>query len=560
MIHDIELWGFLAGLGMFLLGMHMLEQGLRGLGSKSMKNFLRKQTHSPLRGVVTGTIVTTFLQSSSLVGLIVLAFVGAGILELRNALGIIIGSNLGTTFTGWIVTFIGFKLDLIAYAQPLLAIGALGTVFLTRESRPYFFGNLILGLGLLLMGLSEMTESFASLTATVDASFFHGHNLLFYFLAGTFFTAIIQSSSVAMMIVLSAMHAGIFTLQEAALIVIGADLGTTSTVLLGSLKGTKEKRRVALSHLFFNLITSLLALLLLPTLLYIITDILAMSDPLLSVVVFHSLFNIVGITVFVPFIDRFIKFLQWLVPDDIKTADNTCVYIRRVSENVPDAAIEAVRQELFALLLHAISLNLHCFKINKQNICPQSFVEPGNNHLEYEDDYALLKRTEGEILAYTYSVQGKTDDDEDLSHLTLLNHAVRNTNYATKFIKDIRHNLIDFRHSSSSTIKILQENLKNEVILIYRKLITLLLNKNPELSNEHLIELKSYIRKSYEQFIHDIYSESGKDSISDIETSSLLNVNRAFYLSNSDLLESMRVLLSISEKTILEEIPVAIDH
>lgn len=558
MIQDIKFWGFLAGLGMFLLGMYMLEQGLRGLGSKSMKKFLRKQTQSPLRGVVTGTLVTTFLQSSSLVGLIVLAFVGAGMLELRNALGIILGSNLGTTFTGWIVTFIGFKLDLIAYAQPLLAIGALSTVFLIRESHPYFYGNLILGLGLLLMGLSEMTESFAILTETVDVSFFHGHNLFFYFLAGAIFTAIIQSSSAAMMIVLSAMHAGIFNLHEAAPIIIGADLGTTSTVLLGGLKGTKEKKRVALSHFFFNVITDSLALLLMPIILYFITDVLLMTDPLLSVVVFHSLFNVIGISVFLPFVDYFIRFLKWLTPDDEKIVHSICTYIKRVPKNVADAAIEAVRKELMTLLLHAIKLNLHCFKIKKQNIFPKDLEELGSQHLDYEDAYSLLKRAEGEILSYTYKVQGETSDETDLCELTQLNHAVRNTSYATKFIKDIRHNLMDFRHSSSPIVNTLQDNFKIEVTLIYRKLITLLINKNPELLYEHYMELKSYLRQSYDNFMQNIYSKSGENKINEMETSSLLNVNRAFYLSNSALLESARILLSVPEKTIVEDIPVLI--
>lgn len=135
-------------------------------------------------------------------------------LELRSAFGIILGSNPGTTFTDWVVTLIGFKLNLVDYAQPLLATGAFCTVFLTRETRPYFYGNLLSGLGLLLMGLSEMTGGFVSLSETVDISLFQGHNLFFYFITGTIFTAIIESSSAAMMIVLSALNAEVFTLQE----------------------------------------------------------------------------------------------------------------------------------------------------------------------------------------------------------------------------------------------------------------------------------------------------------------------------------------------------------
>jgi phosphate:Na+ symporter len=556
MIQDIKLWAFLAGLGLFLLGMFMLEQGLRGLGSSAMKRFLRDQTSSPLRGVLTGTLVTAFLQSSSLVGLIILAFVGAGMLELRNAFGIIIGSNLGTTFTGWVVALIGFKLNLVDYAQPLLATGAFCTVFLTRDTRPYFYGNLLLGLGLLLMGLSEMTGGFASLTEAVDVSFFHGHNLFFYFFAGAIFTAIIQSSSAAMMIVLSALHAEVFSLQEAAPIIIGADLGTTSTVLLGALKATTEKKRVAMSHLFYNLITSSLALLLVPAYLYFITIVLGMTDPLLSVVAFHSLFNIVGITVFMPFIDRFIQFLAWLIPDSKKTDGSMCLYIRRVSVDVAEAATEAVRKELSALIFHAIKLNLHCFKVKQHHVYPQDFTYSDDVHLDFEHDYALLKRSAGEVLGYTYMVQSKTNDEKSLNKLTQLNHAVRNVSYAAKFIKDIRHNLMDFRHSSSTTVNALQNGFKNEVELMYRKLILLLINNNPELTNEKFIELKTYLRQGYEKFIQEIYSGSGQDVIDDMETSSLLNVNRAFYLSCSALLESTRILLAIPETTLSSDMPI----
>ena len=152
----LDIWRIVASIGLFLLGMHSLEQGLQGLGSKTLKQFLQRYTRSPIRGVLTGTVLTAFLQSSSLVGLILLAFVGAGMLEMRNALGVILGSNLGTTFTGWMLAVLGFKLDLVEYYQPLVAVGAFGTVFLPASQRPYYLGNLLLGLGLLLMGLGTL--------------------------------------------------------------------------------------------------------------------------------------------------------------------------------------------------------------------------------------------------------------------------------------------------------------------------------------------------------------------------------------------------------------------
>ena len=548
MQENINIWAFLAGLGLFLLGMYMLEQGLRGLGSRAMKRFLAEQTRSPVRGVITGTVATTILQSSSLVGLIVLAFVGAGILDLRNALGIILGSNLGTTFKGWIVTFIGFQLDMIALSHPILAAGAMATVFLKQDSKPYYYGNLLLGLGLLLMGLGEMTGGFAALAENVDVSVLQNRNVLVYFMAGALFTALIQSSSATMMIILSAMDAGILSLAEAAPIVIGADLGTTSTVMLGAIKGTLEKRRVALSHFFFNVATSLLALLSLPLLLYFITRVISMQDPLYSLVAFHSFFNLIGIILFIPLINRFIQFLHWLVPDSQGKGD-LGVHIRRVPTSVAEAAIEAVRKELFSLLIHAIKLNLRCFKLNPSQAFPEALQEYLGEHHLYEDDYALLKRAGGELLGYTYTVQTHTKDEGDVRELTQLNHAIRNAGYAAKFIKDIRHNLLEFRHTPSETIQSQQAELHKWAAEIYRRLLTLIINRNPELADEHYQELKRELRTRYESFQHDIYQTSGENRIDDEETSSLLNVNRAIYLSTSALLEATGVLLHIYDNT-----------
>ena len=241
----LDLWSIVVSIGIFLLGMHLLEQGLQGIGSKTLKQFLQAQTNSPLKGVFTGTLVTAFLQSSSLVGLIVLAFVGAGMLEMRNALGVILGSNLGTTVTGWMLAVLGFKLDLARFYQPLVAIGAFLTVFLPAGRRPYYLGNLVLGLGLLLMGLGTLITSLENLVPQVDTAILRGQGLLVYCLIGAVLTALVQSSSVVMMVVLSALHAGVISVTEAIPIAIGSNIGTTSTVLLGAVDGLVEKRRVA---------------------------------------------------------------------------------------------------------------------------------------------------------------------------------------------------------------------------------------------------------------------------------------------------------------------------
>ena len=545
MLQDIKIWSFLAGLGLFLLGMFMLEQGLRGIASRPLKYFMRHQTKSPLRGVVTGTVATSLLQSSSLVGLIVLAFVGVGILELRNALGIIFGSNLGTTFTGWVVASIGFKLDLIRYAQPLLAFGAMGTVFLKKDHKPFYYSNLLLGLGLLLAGLGEMKEAFSTLAEHPEVSLLKDHSPLVYVIAGVLFSAVIQSSSATMMILLGAVYAGVVTVNDAVAVVIGADLGTTSTVLLGSIGGPVVKRRVALSHFFFNLFTAVVAFSFLPLLVAFITDIIGIKDKLYTVVAFHSLFNIIGITIFVPLVDPFIRFLKWIVSE--KEEESLCQYIEKVPPDIADTAIEAIYKQLMEFIHLVIIMNLHCLKLGREEVFHDRMDSISDKPMMYDDQYALLKRSEGEVIGYTYAVQKALKEEQDIHVITDLNHAFRNIAYSAKFIKDIRHNLMDYRHSGSTQIDASHERFRAAMREIYRKFTRLVVNRNPELAADYFLEVKTEIRARYEDLIQDIYSISAQDIVSDEEISSLLNLNRSVYLSNTALLESIRVLLKIPD-------------
>ena len=155
----IAYWQILAGLGLFLFGMKQIELALGSLLGRAFKLSLRNRTHNPWQGAFIGASATALLQSSSLVGLIMLAFVGTGALELRNALGIILGANLGTTFSGWLVVVFGFKLNLTAAALPLLAVGTLTTLVIKPRGKMYSLALLLLGVGFLLLGLSYMKAS-----------------------------------------------------------------------------------------------------------------------------------------------------------------------------------------------------------------------------------------------------------------------------------------------------------------------------------------------------------------------------------------------------------------
>ena len=215
-----DYWGLLAGIALFLFAMSQIEAALKTFGGRSLAIYLKRHTRHRFQSLLGGLVGTALLQSSSVVGLMVLAFVGAGMLTLTAALGIIFGSNLGTTFTGWIVATLGFKVDLSAFSLPLIAIG--GGFYLLAGGRWSELGRGLLGLGLLLLGLQFMKDSVASLEALIDINELAALAPWQYLLFGLVVAAVIQSSSATMMITLTALNEGIIDLPNAAALAIGA--------------------------------------------------------------------------------------------------------------------------------------------------------------------------------------------------------------------------------------------------------------------------------------------------------------------------------------------------
>ncbi len=250
MANQFDYWELLAGLSLFLFAMSQLEAGLQAFAGKSLARFLKEQTSSRFNALLGGLVGTALLQSSSILGLMVLAFVGAGLLTLSAALGIIFGSNLGSTFTGWIVATIGFKVELQAFALPLVAVG--GFAYMFGKGRWSEAGKVLLAFGLLLLGLELMKSAVASIEQLIDTEMLDGLQPWQYLLFGLVVAAIVQSSAVTLMIALAALDAGIITLPNAAAVAIGADLGTTTTIMLGAVRGSAIKRQVAAGHVVFQ--------------------------------------------------------------------------------------------------------------------------------------------------------------------------------------------------------------------------------------------------------------------------------------------------------------------
>ena len=534
-----DFWQMLAGLGLFLFAMAQLEAALKTLGGRSFRNLLRRHTDRPLKSIAGGIAATAMLQSSSVVGLMVLAFVGAGLMSLPNALGVVFGANLGTTLTGWIVATLGFKVELQNLSLPLVGIGAL--VFLFGKDKLAATGRSVLGLGLLLMGLGLMKTSVASVRDSVDIAQLAGYAAWQYLLFGTVFAAVVQSSSATMIITLTALNAGLLDLPSAAAIAIGADLGTTTTVLIGAIRGADAKKRVATAHFLFNLITDIIAFVMRLPLLALIAA-LGVSDPLFALVAFHSLFNFIGIAIFLPFIKPFANFLGGLFVSEQARAG---LYVGDVSATVSDAALSAINDETAHLIRRAIGQNMLAFQPPlpmPAGLPPVPGTLPARTDLSgsFDGMYNETKRLEGEILAFAAKLQMEPLEEPESARLNQLLLAVRNAMQSCKALKDIHHNLAEFADSSSRTLNGYLEHFRSIMTSFYNDLFRLRLQADAELSFEDIVEAIQRVHVAHDHMHQQIYADISNRLVRENEISSLLNVNREILNSNIALLMALK--------------------
>ncbi len=521
--NQIELWPLLAGLGLFLFGMYMLEGAIKNLAGRSFKLFLRNQTNHTFKGISSGALVTAVLQSSSLVTLLVMSLAGAGVLGLKNGIGMIMGANLGTTFTGWLVSFIGFKLNIEAAILPFIAIGGLMIVFLKNDNWNNV-GKLLMGFSLLFLGLDYMKNSFTNLSQTVDLSVLQNKPMVLFAVFGFILTALIQSSSASMTIYLSSLSAGLISLEQAAFLVIGSDLGTTVTGILGTLKGNSIRKKVGWAQFIFNLVNGIIALFFASLLLKLVSLIITENEPLYSLVMFHSLFNLFGIVLFSPFLNQFTMLLEKLIKGD---NENIARFINGKLPRESGSDIELFELETKKFIETIISFNT-------------SFYSRTRMGLDINAEYFRIKQYESEISEFYISLhQEKLTETEVIkSHQYIL--SVRNAALSAKDLKDIKHNITELENSVSENASHILNQLYANQEKFCKEIHSVFQNIH-HVTEEDLLLLDTHQKEYYEQETSNLYNLI-KTLDKEINTSSCLNMFREVSVSNESLIKALRHL------------------
>lgn len=348
--------GVLGGLGLFLLGMILMTDSLRSLTGEAIRKYLIRFTRNPLSGAITGTLATAVLQSSSAVTLAVIGFVSAGLLTFSESLGIVLGATIGTTFTGWLVALLGFKLQLSSLMLPVIFVGVL--LRLMFNGRIASFGMILAGFGLVFVGIGTLQVSMGNMGEFIHPELFSSDSMGGYLKLlglGVLITIITQSSSAGVATALAAVYTQTINFEQAAIMVIGMNAGTFSTVV-ASIGASVNARRTAISHVLYNIFAAFIGILMLQPFIRLSEWLVAgvqQDHAEILLVSFHSSFNILSVACLLPFTRQFADMVKKLIANIedayTETLDNKLL-------DRPDlaliAATASIQSEARALISH----------------------------------------------------------------------------------------------------------------------------------------------------------------------------------------------------------------
>ena len=409
----------LGGIGLFLLGMTVMTEGLKALAGSALRTVLGKAAATPLLGSFWGALVTLLVQSSSATTMTTIGLVSAGLLTFQQGLGLVFGANVGTTGTGWLVALIGVRVSLTAAALPMIFVGSL--IKLLARGRLSGAGAALAGFGLVLFGLTTLQQGMgglaerlhpADLPAVFDAGGWRGMvGALVLVVVGLVMTAVMQSSTAAIAVTLSAFHAGAVGLDQGCALIIGQNIGTATSSAMAAIGASSTAKRLAIAYVLFKLIAAVIALVLFPISTPLLLRASKAIDGVTLLAAYHTVYNVVGVVVLLPLVDRFTRLVERILPERgsplTRCLDPSAL-------ETPMVAVEAVRRTI------AQSLAAVCGSVEAA-LGAETRGErvPGKNAIAVHEAGDALR----EAQVFLSDVAGPPDTEDEQLRLTSTLHA-----------------------------------------------------------------------------------------------------------------------------------------
>ena len=496
------------GVCIFLYAMSVLEKSFSMMAS--LESFLKKMTKSNFQSFIFGSVTTTIMQSSGLVSVLAISFLSAGLISLASGLAIIYGINLATITTGWFLAGFGLKVDIGAYAMPLIVIGMLCMINKTQKIKG--FGYFLFSIGLLFLGISYMKGGFDNIKESIDLSQFAMSGiigLLVYTFIGIVITVLIQSSHASLTLAIAALSVGQITYENAVGIAIGSNVGSTVMAVIGSINANIEGKKLTVAHVLFNVSCAIISIIFIVPFMYI-TDItsdyfnIAKDDYTLRLAVFLSYFNAVGVIIFYPLIPFIEKMLNKFMKDTHKRSKvHSAKYLDEHALQFPDSALEVLNKELLHLYSNANSIIAKSISINSVDIqhsdIPAKDIIKARQipiNLDYDELYNnRFKEIYSQIIDYAV-LAGSNAKPEQLSKIMDIRRAALIMAEALKDMKNAQPNIYKYITSSNQYAKEEYDKLRVEILESLRIMYKIATIKDPdELENQ----IKN-LRKIYHEY------------------------------------------------------------
>ncbi|MFN2320328.1 MAG: Na/Pi cotransporter family protein [Dermatophilaceae bacterium] len=545
-----------AGVALFLFGMIMLEDGFNVFSGGVLERWLERATQSLKRSLAFGVATTTIMQSSSLVSVITISFLSAGLIPLAAGVGIIFGANIGTTTGAWLVAGFGLKVDISAFALPMLAIAIV--LVLQRAKVVRGSGYIIAGLGFVFLGIHHMKEGFDAFSDQLDLTQFAltgVAGLLIYTLVGALATVVMQSSHATMVLVITALAAGQLTYDNALALAIGANLGTTITAILGAATANYQGRRLALAHVIFNGVTAGVALTLIVPLRMLVAGIsdlvgIAPDDYALQLAMFHTVFNVLGVLIMLPVLTPLLSFIERRVP----TTEPAVSRPHYLSESVaafPATMRAAVAKEVEHLYANATELIVHGLNLHRHRLYAdgdvETYVTGAREVFDIDFDATYEQRVKvlyAEILQFVSHRSAGSLPDDTAERLYQLREAAEHIVRAVKEVKHMRGNTSRFTAVDHGAVTRIYNTLRTDLARILIELDELAKADPEERSVLWLEEERERIR--HERRISRLLVEEliRMGEIDPHTATSFLNDANYGYRAMKEMLEGARLLYS----------------
>ncbi|MGI9533166.1 Na/Pi cotransporter family protein [Lutimonas sp.] len=527
-----------AGVSILLFGMITLEEGFKTFTKGPLKSILRKATDKLYKSISLGALVTAVIQSSSLVSVITISFISAGLISLAGGIGLIFGANIGTTATAWLVAGFGLKIKISILSMPMLIFGI---IFSFQKSTTFKgIGNILTGLGFFFLGIHFMKDGFDVFSQDFNLTVYAvpGYlGVIIYTGIGIFITTILQSSSASLALILTALSVGQIEYENALAMAIGTNVGTTITALIGSVGSNIAGKRLALAHLIFNLVTGLVALAFIYPLARLVNKLslsfgIAADDYTLKLALFHTIFNVLGVLIMIPLINKLEQFLMRFVKDHrVKDIDEP-KFLNDAALEFAGTAISSLEKETkylfenatYEIVTHA--LNMHRADISS-NIKPKVLVKKSTEEIDINvrDLYTnKVKTIYGKILEFATRAQTELelnpDQNKRISEIKIAN---RKMVEVIRDVKELRRNVTKFTTSDNKYIKKEYNGFRRQIVKVFRAIYNFKIDENNEINYQELVHMKKKAKERSKRGSNQINSLIRKNLITTNMASSVVN-------------------------------------